>query len=155
MSVVKNGCGYSGLRTRKLALSLDEINGINWFLVCWYKFRKAKFCFNSFWVVVVKNGSGLLGLGSLKFALSQEWIDEMSWFFACWYRFREASIYFNNYWVDISKMGEALYHGTLKSGVSPNWFDKLRRILIEWFLHADRDGIIFGLTASPFYFFDI
>ena len=101
-----------------------------------------------------QNEPGLLGLGFLKFALSHEWIDEMSWFFACWYRLREARIYFNNYWMDISKMGEALYHGTLKSGVSPNRFDKLR-ILIEWFLHADRDGIIFGLTASPFYFFGI
>ena len=38
-------------------------------------------------------------------------------------------------------------HRTLKSGVSQKWFDELSR-LIEWFLHADSDGIIFGLTAS-------
>ena len=34
MSVVRNGCGYSGLRTLKLAISQKGINGINWFLVC-------------------------------------------------------------------------------------------------------------------------
>ena len=42
-------------------------------------------------------------------------------------------------------------HGTLKSGVSHKWFDELS-ILIKWFLHADSDGIIFGLMASPIYF---
>ena len=35
LGVVKNRCGYSGLRTLKLAVSLKGINGINWFLVCW------------------------------------------------------------------------------------------------------------------------
>ena len=34
-------------------------------------------------------------------------------------------------------------HGTLKSGVSHNWFDELSR-LIERFLHVDGDGIICG-----------
>ena len=38
--------------------------------------------------------------------------------------------------------------GTLKSGVSHKWFDELS-ISIEWILHADSDGIIFGLMASP------
>ena len=36
-------------------------------------------------------------------------------------------------------------HGTLKPGVSHKWFDELSR-LIEWFLHADSDGIIFYST---------
>ena len=35
--------------------------------------------------------------------------------------------------------------GTLKSGISQKWFDELS-ILIEWFLHADSDGIIFYST---------
>ena len=42
-------------------------------------------------------------------------------------------------------------HGTLKLVVSHKWCDNLS-ILIEWFLHADSDGIIFGLMASPIYF---
>ena len=37
--------------------------------------------------------------------------------------------------------------GTVKSGVSHKWFDELSR-LIEWFLHAENDGIIFGLTTN-------
>ena len=36
MGMVKNGCGHPGLRTLKLAVSQEEISGINWFL-CWYK----------------------------------------------------------------------------------------------------------------------
>ena len=31
--------------------------------------------------------------------------------------------------------------GTLKPGTSHKWFDELSR-LIEWFLHADSDGIL-------------
>ena len=33
VGVVKNGCGHSGLRTIKLAVSQKGINEINWFLV--------------------------------------------------------------------------------------------------------------------------
>ena len=56
--------GNSGDRTLKLAVSQEGNNGMNWFLVCLYKFRKAKSYFDNFWVVVVKNGLGLLGLKS-------------------------------------------------------------------------------------------
>ena len=35
VGMAKNGCGYSGLRILKLAVSQKGINGINWFLVCW------------------------------------------------------------------------------------------------------------------------
>ena len=42
------------------------------------------------------------------------------------------------------KLGGLIDHGALKSGVSYKWFDELSR-LIEWFLHADIDGIILGL----------
>ena len=104
-------------------------------------------------MVVVKSGHGLLGHGALKSALSQKWIDEMSWFFAGWYKFGTAKSYFNNYWVSMVKNGWGLIdHGTLKSGVSHKSFDKLSR-LIEWFLHADSDGIIFGLTVYPLFIF--
>ena len=59
-----------------------EMNGINLFLVCSFKFRKSKSSVNNFLVAVVKNGHGLLGLGTLKSALSRELVDEMNWFFA-------------------------------------------------------------------------
>ena len=50
---------------------------------------------------------------------------------------------------------DLLDHGTLKSGVSHQWFDKLSR-LIEWFLNvAFSDGIIFGLTTNLLCIFDI
>ena len=62
VAMVKNGCGHSSRRTQKLAVCQERINGINWFLWCWWKFRKAK---SYFWVVVVKNGRGLFGLGNL------------------------------------------------------------------------------------------
>ena len=42
---------------------------------------------------------------------------------------------------------DLLDHGTLKSGVSHKWFDISSR-LIEWFLHADSDWIVYGLTTS-------
>ena len=45
-------------------------------------------------------------------------------------------------------------HGTLKSSVSHKWFDKLSK-LIKWFLHADSDGIIFGLMANLLCVFDV
>ena len=50
------------------------------------------------------------------------------------------------------KWVRAYRYGTLKSGVSHKSFDKLSR-LIEWFLHADSDGIIFGLTVYPLFIF--
>ena len=37
--------------------------------------------------------------------------------------------------------------GILKPGISHKWFDELSR-LIEWFLHADSDGIIFYSTLN-------
>ena len=45
---------------------------------------------------------------------------------------------------------DLLDHGILKSGVSHKWIDGLSR-LIEWFLHADSDWIIFGLTTNLLY----
>ena len=61
----------------------------------------------------------------------------------------KAKSYFNNYWVGVVKNEQGLKdRGTLKPGTSHKWFDELSR-LIEWFLHADSDGIIF---YSKFYF---
>ena len=34
MGMVKNGCGYSGLKALKLDVSQEGINRVNWFLVC-------------------------------------------------------------------------------------------------------------------------
>ena len=108
VSVVKNGCDHSRLRTLKLAVSQDGFNGINWFLVCLHKLRKARSFFNNFWVVVAKNGYALLGLGTLKSGVSHEWNGEIIWFFTCLYKFRKAESYFNNYWVDTVKNGRGL-----------------------------------------------
>ena len=47
-----------------------------------------------------------------------------------------------------------LDHQTLKSGVLPRWFDKLSR-LIERYLNADIDGVVFGVIANIFCIFDI
>ena len=65
---------FSGLQ--KLAVCQRKLNEINGFLVCWYKFMKAKRYFNNFLVVVIKNGCGLLGLRTLKSAVLQGPIDE-------------------------------------------------------------------------------
>ena len=76
-------------------------------------------------------------------AVTQEWTNELGWFFACWYKFMKAKSYFNNYWVGVVKNEQGLKdRGTLKPGTSHKWFDELSR-LIEWFLHADSDGILF------------
>ena len=99
--------------------------------------------------MIVKSGRVLFGLGTLKSTLSHEWIDEMSWFFASWYKLRKAKGYFNDYWVDMVKN-----HGTLQSSLSHKWFDELSR-LTEWFLHADSDGTIFGLTTNLLCIVDI
>ena len=54
--------------------------------------------------------------------------------------------YFNNYWVGVVKNGWHLKDcGILKPGMSHEWFDELSR-LIEWFLHADSEGITFCCT---------
>ena len=42
VSVVKNWCCHSVVRTLKLAVSQGKMNEANWFLLCWYKFMKAK-----------------------------------------------------------------------------------------------------------------
>ena len=135
--VVKNECGYSGL------------TGLNWFMVCWWEFREVKSYFNNFWVVVIQNACGiLLGHGTLKSAASQGLIDVKSWFFACWYKFRKAKNYFNDYWVGIVKSEwDLLDHETLKSRVLHKWFTEPSR-LIEWYLHADSDEIIFVLIVQ-------
>ena len=41
LDMVINGCAHLSCRTQKLAISHEEINGINLFLMRWYKFRKA------------------------------------------------------------------------------------------------------------------
>ena len=108
----------SGLRTLKLALSQKGIPEINWFLVCWQKFRKAKS-----WTVVIKNLFGLLGLGTLKSAVYQEWGNKLGWFFAYWYKFMEvkSSLIF------IGGCGE---NGrSPKDHVSHKLFDELSRLI--------------------------
>ena len=54
---------------------------MNWFFVCWCKFKNTKSYFNDFLVGLVKNGYGHLVHDTLK---SAEWAYGLSWFFACW-----------------------------------------------------------------------
>ena len=141
----QNSLIQSNCRIFKSSVSLEENDGKAWFFACWYKFMEIKS-----W-----SKNGLFGVGTLKSAVSQEWIDEMNWFFACWYKFRKVNSYFANYWVGTVKNGWGrIDHRTLKSGVSHKWFDELSR-LVEWFLHVDIDGIIFGLTTNLLCIFDM
>ena len=79
----------------------------------------------------------------------------MSWFSACWYKFRKAKSYFNNYWVGMVKNGWGLTdHGTPRSGLSHKWLDEFSR-LIEWFLYANTDGVIFDLKVNLLCILDI
>ena len=72
----------------------------------------------------------------------------LSWCFACWYTFRKVKSYFNNCWVGMVKNGQGLiYHGILKLSLSHKWFEELSR-LIEWFLDADSDGMIFWFDCQ-------
>ena len=62
----------------------------------------------------------------------------------------------NDYCVDILKNGYEtfFYYWTLKSGASHKLIDELSS-MIEWFLNADSDWMIFGLTANLLCIFDI
>ena len=81
------------------------------------------------------------------------WWNEL--FFAYRYKFRKAKSCFYIYWVGMVKNEWGLIdHWALQWGVSHNWFDELSR-LIEWFLHANSDGILFGLTDNLLSVFDI
>ena len=119
VGMVKNGCGQSGDGSLKLTVSEEWTDGINWFVLCWYKFIQIKSCLKIFWLCMVKNECGQSGHETLKFTVSQKWMDGINWFFECCYIFRKAKSWFNNFWVGIVKNGHGLLvHETLKSAVS-------------------------------------
>ena len=68
VDMVKCGCGHSGHGTLILTVSQKWTDGVNWFFVCWYKFRKAKSWFNDSWVGKVRNSHGLSVHETLKSA---------------------------------------------------------------------------------------
>ena len=69
VAAIKNGCGLLGLGMLKSAVSQEPTDKMNWFFVCWYKFRKGK---------VVKNGWGISDNGLLnQVYLTNEQIDWM------------------------------------------------------------------------------
>ena len=72
---VKNGYGLVG---HGAAVSQKWIDEMSWFFACWYQFRKAKSCFNTYWVSVVRNGWGLIDYGTLESNVSHKWFDELS-----------------------------------------------------------------------------
>ena len=78
VGVVKNGCGQSGHRLLKLALSQEGM------------IFHANLNSGKLKVILIiiewasgQNRCGLLGHGTVKSVVSQEWFDESSWFFAC------------------------------------------------------------------------
>ena len=65
VGIVRNWYGESGYGTVKLTVS--RMNRWNELIFClWYKFRKGKSNFTSFWVDLVKNGPGYLVHETLK-----------------------------------------------------------------------------------------
>ena len=72
----KKGCGHSGDRTLKLAVSQEGSNGMNWFLHTDTNSGKLKVILIIFVWSLSKKGMVLI-LGTLKPAPSQEWIDEL------------------------------------------------------------------------------
>ena len=92
--MAKNGHDQSGCKALKLTVSQEWIDGMSWYFACWWKFRKAKSCFNDFWVGIVRNGHDHLVQETLKSAVYKEWVYEFSWFFACW-------LWGSNFWLDL------------------------------------------------------
>ena len=58
--IVKNGHDLFGLGILDCAISRESTDEMTWFFACWCKFRKAKICFNNYWVGMLKNGWGLI-----------------------------------------------------------------------------------------------
>ena len=56
--MVKYGRSHSAHGKVKLTVSQEGIDGMNWFFACYYKLRKAKSNFSSFWVREIKNDHG-------------------------------------------------------------------------------------------------
>ena len=69
---------------------ISRMNWRNELFAWWCKFRKAKSCFNDFWLGLIKNGHDHLAHEILR---SAEWVYGLSWFFACW-------LWCNNFWLD-------------------------------------------------------
>ena len=155
MGMVKNGHSYFGFRTLKLAVSQGVTNEINWFLVFWYKLRKAKSFSNTFWVIGGQKWVwSFMSWGSKICSVSRMnlWNELI---FCMLKQIRKTKSYFNKYWVDMVKNGRGLIdHGTLKWGVSHKLFDELSRST-EWFLRVDSSGTMFQLTCNPLFVFGI
>ena len=73
----KMGVYCSDLRTLKLTVSQEPVNGMIWFLVFWCEFRKVKSFLKIFWLAVVKNGHGLLDLWTQKSAVALYLFNEL------------------------------------------------------------------------------
>ena len=76
---MKNGYGISlGHGARKYVACQDWIDVQSWFYEYRYKFRKAKNCFNNYWVGMVKNVCELLDHRTVKSGVLSKWFDELS-----------------------------------------------------------------------------
>ena len=90
-------------------------------------------------VSIEQNDEITLGYGTFfisKIFLFQKWINEFSWFTNYKYTNLGKPKVTLICWMGVVKNGHSLLGlGTLKSGVSQEWFDELR-----CFLHADNDA---------------
>ena len=73
-------CGQSGYGTRKLTLSQEWTDGINWFFCRQVQIHENQKSIEVFWLGMVRNGCGQSGHWTLKLIISEEWPDG-NWFF--------------------------------------------------------------------------
>ena len=78
--VIQNRLGVLGLGTLNSAVSQEWIDEMSWFFVCWYKFKKAKSYFNSYWVGMVRNARDFIDRGTLKSGISHKLFYELGRF---------------------------------------------------------------------------
>ena len=78
-------------RNRKLVVSEERINRIDWLFACCHKSRKAESYLNNVWLGVVKKGCDYSGHRTRKLVLSQEGIDRINRFFCILSQIQESS----------------------------------------------------------------
>ena len=130
VSMIRNGCGQSGVWTLNLTVSEQWPDGIKWFFACWYKCMQIKRCLKMFEVGMVKNGCGQSGDRTLKLTI---W-KMNNWLFACWYRFTKIKSWSKIFWVGMVKNGCCQSsRGTLKLTVFQKWTDRINWFFAWWY----------------------
>ena len=95
---VKDGRDLLHFGTLKFAVSQEWIDEIILFFASWYKFRKVKSYFNTYWEGMVKNGQDLIDHGTIELGISHKWFDELSRLIE-WFLYADSDE-INNFWFD-------------------------------------------------------